>query len=109
MPPEALGAVAGDHVAAADQGDLLAELLGFLEVVSREQDRRPLAVELADVAPQLHPQLEVAALPSLWGGRLWRPSPPRSSKSPRPVGSPGITGRGGCISARAGSSRRRMP
>ena len=36
-------AVAGEQAAAADQRDLLAQLLGLLEVVRREQDRRALA------------------------------------------------------------------
>ena len=50
---------------AADQRDLLAERLGLLEVVRREQDRRPLLVQAADVAPELVAQLDVDA-----GGRL---------------------------------------
>ena len=49
----------------ADQGDLLAESLGLLQVVGGEQDRRPLLVKAADVAPELVAQLDVDP-----GGRL---------------------------------------
>ena len=58
---QAVGGVAGDHAAAADQADVLAQLLGLLEVVRGQQDRRALGVQAADVAPQLEPQLEVDA------------------------------------------------
>ena len=72
---------------AADQRDLLAQLLGLLEVVRGEEDRGALGVELPDVAPQLR----------------------RSSKSTPAVGSSRITSRGRCMSARASSSLRRWP
>ena len=48
-----------------DEGDPAAELLGLLEVVRRQQDRRALGVDPLDVVPQLEPQLDVDA-----GGRL---------------------------------------
>src|SRR5436190_19487840 len=57
--PEPVGAVPRDHVTAADQRDFLAELLRLFEIVGRQEDRRPLAVQPADVAPELDPQLEV--------------------------------------------------
>jgi ABC-2 type transport system ATP-binding protein len=64
--------IAREQAAAAQQGDLLAELLGLFEVVRGEQDRRPLAVQAADVGPQLEAQLEVHA-----GGRLVEDDQPR--------------------------------
>ena len=48
-----------------DEGDFVAELLGLLDVVGRQQDRRPLLVDPLDVVPELEPQLDVDA-----GGRL---------------------------------------
>src|SRR3712207_763668 len=63
--PQAVRRVAGDQPAAADERDLLAQLLRLLEVVGGEEDRRSRPVEPPDVAPQLQPQLEVDA-----GGRL---------------------------------------
>ena len=41
LGPQSLGRVPGDQTAAADQGDVLAQLLGLLEVVRRQEDRRP--------------------------------------------------------------------
>ena len=58
---EAGGGVAGHDLAAADQGDLVAERLGLLEVVRGQEDRRALLVQAADVAPQLLAQLDVDA------------------------------------------------
>ena len=55
------GRVARDQAAVADQRDLLAQRLGLVEVVGRQQDRRALRVQPADVAPQLGAQLEVDA------------------------------------------------
>src|SRR4051794_40597147 len=59
--PQTGGGVARNQVTVADQGDLLAQLLGLFEVVRGQQDRRALAVQLADVAPELGPELEVDA------------------------------------------------
>jgi len=70
---QAVGAVAGEQLAVTDQRDLVAELLGLLEVVRGEQDRRPVFVQLADVAPELNSQLEVDAR-----GRLVEDHEPRS-------------------------------
>ncbi|HET9446191.1 MAG TPA: serine/threonine-protein kinase, partial [Steroidobacteraceae bacterium] len=44
---------------AADEGHPLAERLGLLDVVRREQDRGALAVQPADVGPQVAAQLQV--------------------------------------------------
>src|SRR5919202_706077 len=58
---QARGGVARQQAAAADQRDLLAQLLRLLEVVRGEEDRRPALMQAADVGPQLEPQLEVHA------------------------------------------------
>src|SRR4051812_20954726 len=58
---EAGRGVARHEAPAADERDLLAELLRLLEVVGREEDRGAGLVELADVAPELLAQLEVDA------------------------------------------------
>jgi hypothetical protein len=63
--PQPLRGVPGDEVPASDERDLLAELLGLLEVVRRQQDGGALRMEMADVAPEIHPKLEVHT-----GGRL---------------------------------------
>ena len=54
-----------DDLAFVDEGDPVAELLGLLDVVRGEQDRRPLLVDPLHVVPELEPQLDVDA-----GGRL---------------------------------------
>ena len=69
---QAVGAVARQQPAAADQRDLLAELLGLLEVVRRQQHRRAQAVQAPDVAPEIEPQFEVDA-----GRRLVEDQQPR--------------------------------
>src|SRR3954471_11234961 len=65
--------VSRDQPAVPDERDLLAQLLGLLEIVRREQDRRAGLVQLADVAPQLLSQLEVDAR-----GRLVEDHEPRA-------------------------------
>src|SRR6187549_2707931 len=50
-----------DDLALGDEGDPVAELLGLLQVVGGEQDRRPLLVDALDVVPELEPQLDVYA------------------------------------------------
>ena len=79
---EAVGRAAGDDPPGADQGDVLAERLGLLEVVGREEDRGALLVQAADVAPE-----------SL-----------RSSTSTPAVGSSRITSRGS-MQQRAGEGQ----
>src|SRR5207248_4789919 len=64
-----LRAVAGDEVATADDRDPLAELLGLLEVVRRQQHRRARLMQAPDVGPQLQAQLEVHARRRLEIGR----------------------------------------
>jgi hypothetical protein len=59
------GRPGGGDLALVDEGDPVAELLGLLEVVGGEQDRRALLVDPLDVVPELEPQLDVDA-----GGRL---------------------------------------
>src|SRR4028119_595174 len=48
-----------DDLAAVDKRYLLAERLGLFQVVRREQDGHPAAVQLPDVAPQAVAQLDV--------------------------------------------------
>src|SRR5207245_7108387 len=40
-----------DHAAVVDHGDLVRELIRLLEVLRRQQDRRPLAAQVADDRP----------------------------------------------------------
>jgi hypothetical protein len=42
-----------DHAAVVDDGDLVRELIRFFEVRGRQQDRRPLAAQVADDLPDL--------------------------------------------------------
>ncbi len=42
-----------DHAAVIDDGDLVRELIRFFEVLRRQQDRRPLAAQVADDLPDL--------------------------------------------------------
>src|SRR5207247_889908 len=42
-----------DHAAVVDDGDLVRELIGFFEVLRRQQDRRSLAAQVADDLPDL--------------------------------------------------------
>ena len=55
----------GDHAAVVDHGDLVRELIGLLEVLRRQQDRRAFAAQVADDLPDLvaTPRIET-------GGRL---------------------------------------
>ena len=69
---EVLARPLGDDLAVVDEGDPVAELLGLLDVVGRQQDRRPLLVDPLDVVPELEPQLDVDA-----GGRLVEDQQPR--------------------------------
>src|SRR5688572_29928440 len=50
-----------DHAPVADQADLLAQLVGLLEIVRRQQHRHAAVMQPADVGPQLDAQLEVHA------------------------------------------------
>src|SRR5262245_42436656 len=51
-------ALARDHLAVVDDGDAVAQLLGFLQIVRGEEHRDALAVQLAHIAPQLLAQLD---------------------------------------------------
>src|SRR3954466_5688600 len=48
---ELAGRSLGGDAALVDEGDLVAELLGLLEVMGRQQDRRALLVDPLDVVP----------------------------------------------------------
>ena len=61
-----------DDLAVVDEGDPVAELLGLLQVVRGQQDRRPLLVDSLHVVPELEPQLDVDP-----GGRLVEDQQPR--------------------------------
>src|SRR5215203_1626182 len=50
---ELFAAPLGGDVAPVDQRDLVAQSLGLFQIMGRQQDRHPPAVELPDVAPQL--------------------------------------------------------
>src|ERR687890_2668927 len=56
---EILAATPGDDIAAVDERYILAERLGLLQVMRREENGHPTTVELPDVAPQLVAQLHV--------------------------------------------------
>ena len=62
---ELAGRALGDHAAVVDDGDPLGELVGLVEVLRAEQDRRPLADERADDVPDLVARARVEP-----GGRL---------------------------------------
>ena len=51
----------GDHPAVIDDRDPVAQLLGFLEIVGRQDDGDALGVEPADIVPQLPAKLDVDA------------------------------------------------
>ena len=53
------GRLVGDHPAVMDDRDPVAQLLGFLEVMRGQDDRDALAVQLADVVPQLPAELDI--------------------------------------------------
>ena len=53
--------VEGDDPALVDDGDPVAELVGLLHVVRREEDRLPVDVELAEDLPQGDAALRVEA------------------------------------------------
>ena len=54
-----------DQLAAADHADAVGHLLGFLDIMGGEDDRRPVGAELADQLPHVAAKLDVDA-----GGRL---------------------------------------
>src|SRR5215212_7747109 len=58
---ELFAAPLGGDVATVYQCDLIAQRLGFLQVVGRQQDGHPPTVELPDIAPELVAQLHVHA------------------------------------------------
>src|SRR5918993_2872847 len=51
--------VLGGDPAVVDERDLLAQLLGLLQVVRRQEDREPRMVQLPDVLPQRVPEFYV--------------------------------------------------
>jgi hypothetical protein len=53
------GRALGDDPAAIDDGDAVAEHLGLVHVVGREQDRAAVLAEAAQQVPQLPPRLRV--------------------------------------------------
>jgi hypothetical protein len=55
----------GDHAAVVDHGDLVRELIGLLEVLRRQQNRRAFAAQVADDRPDLVATSRIEA-----GGRL---------------------------------------
>ena len=55
----------GDDPAVVDDGDLVRELIGLLEVLGREEERRPFADLLADHVPHAQAAARIEA-----GGRL---------------------------------------
>src|SRR5919107_5376157 len=56
---EILAATPGDDIAAVDERYILAERLGLLQVMRRQENGHPTTVEFLDVAPQLVAQLHV--------------------------------------------------
>ncbi len=58
---EILRGVQRNNPAGLEHRDAAAQCLGFFQVVRREDDRVPVAIELADEAPQALPQLHVNA------------------------------------------------
>ena len=62
---ELVGGAAGDDLAAVDDGDLVGELVGLLEVLRRQQERRALPHLVADDVPHAQAAARVEA-----GGRL---------------------------------------
>ena len=69
---ELVGGAAGDDLAVVDDGDLVGQLVGLLEVLGREQERRALADEAADDVPHAEPAARVEA-----GRRLVQEQQPR--------------------------------
>ena len=69
---ELVGGAAGDDLAVVDDGDRVGELVGLLEVLGREQERRALADEAADDVPHAEPAARVEA-----GRRLVQEQEPR--------------------------------
>ena len=73
VPPLQLGGrVDGERLAVVDDRDPLAQLVGLLHVVRREQRRLPGAVEVLEDPPEVDPRLGVDA-----GGRLVEEEHPR--------------------------------
>src|SRR5918998_1835403 len=58
---EARARILGGDSAVVDERDLLAQLLGLLQVVRRQEDREPRVVQFPDVLPQRVPELYVHA------------------------------------------------
>src|SRR5918999_4029245 len=56
---EARARILGGDSAVVDERDLLAKLLGLLQVVRRQENREPRVVQLPDVPPQRVPELYV--------------------------------------------------
>lgn len=57
--------LAGDQAAVIDDGDRVAKRLRLFEIVRRQQDRRPVLIQMADIRPKLLAQRDIDA-----GGRL---------------------------------------
>ena len=62
----------GDHLAAVDDGDALAQLLGFLEVMRGQNHRHARGVHFLDQLPQLAAQFDVDAGCRLIEHQHWR-------------------------------------
>src|SRR5215212_6194986 len=58
---EVFTAPLGRDVAPVYQRDLLAQRLGFFQIMRRQQDGHPPTIQLPDVAPQLVAQLDIYA------------------------------------------------
>ena len=58
---ELVGGAAGDDLAVVDDGDRVGQLVGLLEVLRRQQERRALADEAADDVPHPEPAARVEA------------------------------------------------
>ena len=69
---ELVGRAAGDDLAVVDDRDRVGQLVGLLEVLGREQQRRALADEAADDVPHAQPAARVEA-----GRRLVEEQQPR--------------------------------
>ena len=58
---ERVGGPAGDDLAAVDHGDAVGELVGLLQVLRGQQDRRPFLDALADHLPHAEPAARIEA------------------------------------------------